>query len=213
MATSNLELTDTLSAPLGEFIASVARGVAEAQQAMDLYTIETYKEIYGSDAQLLQELREMGYQPTWYKIPEVSAEITMSLSISATHLDEGTQTTAQPIRRANKFEVVAAPVDANYVNRYNYNIQGASKVKFTIVPVPPSPLAEAAKIVPALAEKSLAEARSLLQRLEFPFELKDLQSKGAVQGVVDDSTPIKATEPKAGEMLVRDQIVTLYVES
>ena len=43
------ELLDVLSAPLGDLIASVGRGVADAQRALDAASLEALREIYGSD--------------------------------------------------------------------------------------------------------------------------------------------------------------------
>lgn len=170
---NNDELYDSLSAPLGDIISSVAKGVADAQQALDMRTIETYKEIYGKDDALKEELRQLGYQPTWYKIPEVNAEIIMSLSIS-----ENSETNLNRISnpdktsKPNKLKLYAAPIDANYSNRYNYDIKGASKLSFKIVPVPPSPKAEEMKVVPFLNKKLTAEAERLLQMLGIDYEIE-----------------------------------------
>lgn len=168
----NNEIFDSLSAPLGDIISSVARGVADAQQALDMRTIETFKEIYGKDDGLKEEMRQLGYQPTWYKIPEVNAEIIMSLSISE-NSETNISQIASPdkVNKPNALKLYGAPVDANYANRYNYDIKAACKVSFKIVPVPPAAKAEEMKIVPFLNEKPLDEAEQLLNMLGIPYKI------------------------------------------
>ncbi len=205
MNKSNLELTEALSAPLGEVISSVAKGVAEAQQAMDLHTIETFQQVYKGDKGMLEQLRQLGYRPTWYKIPEVSAEIQMSLSINATSIETGSFN-GQNINRANKFELLAAPVDANYANRFNYDINGSSKLTFKIVPVPPSPLAEEVKVSPFLINKTIGEAIDLLNLLEIPHQFAD---ESVNLETVDRNSTISVVEPSAGSILAKGAAVTL----
>jgi hypothetical protein len=229
MAKSNQELTDALSAPLGEFISSIAKGVADAQQAMDMNTIETFRSVYMDDQDTLEELRQLGYQPTWYRIPELTAEIQMALSINATALETGNQ---PGNGRANKFALLAAPVDASYVNSYNYNIQGSSKVKFTIVPVPPSAQAESLRVMPfADGNKSLQSFMNLLQLLgiAFSFELKDspdvskekaikraknagnLDKNISIIDPKDKLEPDIRINPPAGRILEKDQQVRIVI--
>lgn len=224
---NNDELYDSLSAPLGDIISSVARGVADAQQALDMRTIETFKEIYGKKDELKEELRQLGYQPTWYKIPEVNAEIIMSLSIS-----ENSETNINQIAssknsgKPNALKLYAAPIDANYSNRYNYDIKGASKVTFKIVPVPPSPRAEEMKVVPYLEGKLLDDAERLLQMLDIEYKIEELQnvilndnSNSNIIGETEDEdvviTPprIIQTEPTAGIILKHEQKLTLIIKN
>src|SRR5689334_14430654 len=73
-----------LAAPLGDLIAAVGRGLAEAQQSLDLGTIEAIRALYAGSGGDLEILRRFGYQPTWYRIPELQAEITLSLSVHGT---------------------------------------------------------------------------------------------------------------------------------
>ena len=56
--------------------------MAEAQWALDQHTVESFKAVYGGDEAVYRELRQLGYQPTWYRIPEVAAEIYVTLSAS-----------------------------------------------------------------------------------------------------------------------------------
>ena len=102
------DISDALSAPLGDLIAAVGRGVADAQQALDEGTIETLKKLYAENNELLK----FGYQPTWYKIPEVDAEISVSLSISGSAQESTGVSDANTA--SSGIKLYAAPIDANY---------------------------------------------------------------------------------------------------
>ena len=143
------QLTEVLSAPIGDLISQVGRGVAEAQEALDQQALESLRRIYNGDVSLAA-LRDIGYKPTWYQIPEASAELTVALSI------RGGGQTGQGKRASTLF---AAPVDATYANRFSYNLKAASKITFRIVPVPPSTGAEAMRVVPALIGLTVGEAK------------------------------------------------------
>lgn len=184
------EISDSLSAPLGDVISSVARGVADAQQAMDMRTIETYRELYSGDDQLRSELQALGYQPTWYRIPEVNAEVIISLSISQESSVEGSAV-LKPSTGPRSVKLYAAPVDANYANRYNYDLKAASKITFKIVPVPPSAQAEQIQVVPNLKGKTLQQVETLLGTLNIRFEVEGASEKGKAD----------KTEPEAGSIL------------
>ena len=84
------EITRALSAPLGELIAAVGRGVAEAQWELDRHAVESFKTVHGSDDEASRALRELGWRPTWYRIPEVTAEIFVTLSASGEERSAGT---------------------------------------------------------------------------------------------------------------------------
>ena len=191
------EITESLSAPLGDIIASIARGVADAQQALDQRTIETFMEIYQKDDAFKEELRQIGYQPTWYKIPEVTAEVVMSLSIEGQSTFNSSTT---PGANNNKpLKLNAAPIDANYTNRFNFDIKAASKISFKIVPVPPSPRAEEIKVVPNIKNKPLGEAARLLRMLGIDFLVNNKESPETISS--SDTRTIQFSFPDSGTIL------------
>lgn len=180
------QLIDTLSAPLGDLIAEVGRSVAEAQRAMDAATIENVRALATAspgDPQAL--LRQIGYQPTWYQIPEVTAELTVALTLSGSGESKG----ASPRAR-----MLAAPVDATYASRFNYELKAASSVKFRIVPVPPSPAAERLRVAPVVVGLTFAAARERLGELDIRWAVADGQSP-------EDATAVTAQQPAAGEFV------------
>jgi hypothetical protein len=188
-------LLDTLSAPIGQLIAAVGESVAEAQRAMDAQTIANFQAIYSdTDTAAFEALRSIGYRPTWYHIPEVDAELSVALAVSGSVQSQGSST-------SSKLRVFAAPVDAGYASKYDFKIEAASKVKFRIVPVPPSPAAEALRVVPALVGKTLAAARELLAKLDVAYSLPD---------PAPAETAVVATQtPSAGAVLGPNETLTL----
>lgn len=85
MTDDPLRYLDALSAPMGDLIASVGRGVAEAQQALDMGSLGALLSIYAdpdTTDDTIALLREIDYRPTFYAIPEVTSELTVALTIT-----------------------------------------------------------------------------------------------------------------------------------
>lgn len=181
------KVLDALSAPLGSLIASVGRGIADAQRELDAASLAAYRDIYESDEGLFSELQRIGYKPTWYQIPEAESEIQVALTMSGSESTPGGNTAgAKP-----KLKVYATPVDAGYASRFNFSLQASSRVKFRIVPIPPSSAAEALLVVPALIGLPLGEARARLSLLGLPSALPD----------VAPETLVTKQRPAAGSFL------------
>ncbi|HYP90308.1 MAG TPA: PASTA domain-containing protein [Polyangiaceae bacterium] len=176
------KLLDSLSAPLGELIASVGRGVADAQRALDAASMSALREIYESDEAFYRELQAIGYRPTWYHIPEAEGELQVALSVSG--VEASTSSSTGPAHRA-KLKLYAAPLDAGYTSRYNFNLTASSRVKFRVVPVPPSAAAEAVRLMPSLVGLELTEARARLSLLGIEGEFPE----GSGSALVKSQTP------------------------
>lgn len=205
---SALDLTEALSAPLGDVIAAVGRGVAEAQTALDAATVEGFKRMVGGGDALLEEMRRAGFQPTWYRIPEVDAEVTISLSISGESRRAGATPASgpdAPLGGPGRIQLYAAPVDASYANKYDFQVQAASKLRFKVVAVPPSPEAAELKVVPGLGNKTFEEAKALLEELRIPYRLEDPKLLPA------PAAPVRSFTPRVGTVLARGQAVILNV--
>ncbi|MEN8260080.1 MAG: PASTA domain-containing protein [Pseudomonadota bacterium] len=205
------EITRALSAPLGELIAAVGRGVADAQWALDQHTVETFKAVYGGNEAAYQELRQLGYQPTWYRIPEVAAEIYVTLSASgeerlgfgAGSATSSAQTLPQGETGPGRIQLYATPVDASYSNTYDYQLRACSQLKFRIVPVPASGQAEGMKVVPKLVGMQYQAAQATLDQLGIPYALADPYFEP--QGHEN----ITSTAPEAGSILPSGQTLVL----
>jgi hypothetical protein len=178
----------TLAAPLGELIAAVGRGLGEAQRALDQSTVDTIKALYkGNDANL-ESMRRMGYQPSWYRIPELDAEITASMSVSRR---------AKSVGVPGQLQMYMSPVDPTYANSYDYDLQAATVIKFKVVAVPPPPRAADMKVMPPVVGMESQRAREKLADLGIPFAVL---GTGAV---VDEASP------QAGELLSPGEKATL----
>jgi hypothetical protein len=188
-------LLDALSVPVGELIASVGRGIAEAQREMDAATIGALQQIYGTHEGLFLELQRIGYRPTWYHIPEAEGEIQVALTVTG---QESTDSGASA--GASKIKLYAAPVDAGYASRFGFSLQASSRLKFRIVPVPPSTAADAMQVVPALVGLTLGEARARLALLGIT---------GTLPQQTPDTAAVTSQTPAAGTLLPSGGVVTV----
>jgi hypothetical protein len=188
------DISETMAAPLGDLIAAVGRGLAGAQQSLDMGTIETLKALYSGDDANLEIMRQLGWQPTWYRIPELAAELTLSLSVSATEVGSG--------QGPGAIQLHASTMDASYTNRYDYDLQAASVVKFKIVAVPPAVELTDRRMVPALKGRTLEEVRQRLAGLGIPFQIEEGATPPPTAQVLD-------TRPGAGELLAAGEKLTL----
>lgn len=179
------DVMNALSVPMGQLIASIGVSVAEAQGSMDRQTIENFKEIYAVGSDAFAEFRSIGYQPTWYAIPEVRAELAIAVSMSG---DSHTR------------RIGATPVDAAYASRFAFNLRGASTLKLKIVPVPPPGAAADLRVVPSVIGMSVGEARTVLEARGLSL---------ALEGAVADDAQISAQQPSAGAVLPRDAGVSV----
>jgi len=194
------ELLEELPAALGDLIAAIGRGVADAQGALDAAAIEQLSAIATADGRVAETLRAIGYQPTWYRIPELQAELAVSLTLAGRSERSG--------RAA--MQLYATPIDASFSNKYFVNAEVTSRISFKVVPVPPSPLAAGLVVVPDLLEPALtwAEATALLEASAIPFERDAVDLREVAddepgrEGLLADSDPVVATTPGPHEVLL-----------
>lgn len=197
------QLTDALSAPLGDLIAAVGRGVAEAQQALDQHTYASFRAIYGSDEKAYEEFRALGYRPSFYVLPETTADILVSLMVGGSTVTQSVQGPSGGVR------LYAAPLDASYRNRFDFDLRAASKLSFKIVPVPPSPQAETIRVVPPVVNKPLGEALGALTPLGAKVTMVDAETNKAVTDLPPLTSVVTAVRPPAGTIVAAGQEVTL----
>ncbi len=201
------DLTDALSTPIGKLISTIGINMADAQQELDASTIENLKMIYNEGDQTFEELRKIGYQPSWYQIPEVSAEINMALTVSGTSEESGKRTSGRTLPRKGRIQLYAIPVDATFTNKYGFEYQASSKIQFRVVPVPPSPTAEGIRVAPGLEELTLELAEQMLQNLNIEYRLHD---KSPAEP--DPHSLIKTQSIAPGEIIYPGQPLILTLE-
>lgn len=203
-------INDTAAAPLGQIIASVGQGVAQAQRALDEQALAQLEALYRDNDEAMALLRRSGWQPTFYTLPETEGEVKVALSLSGSVA--GKDEASRPAsaftgkRSASRIALYAAPVDAGYQNRFGYQATIGASLRFRIVPVPPPSEVEALPIVavPRLISLQRDAAQELLA--EFRLEM-DVDPAGAPSGQV------LAQVPSPGEVLRRGDVVTVILEA
>ncbi|WP_294671621.1 hypothetical protein [uncultured Fluviicola sp.] len=204
--------SELLGGPLGELISSVGQGVGDAQAALDQGALQQTLDIYDiskdedrstEELNLVNLIREMGYQPTFYSIPETEVEAQISLSLDLKS-EQSTPTTGYTL---SKYKVNATPLNAGNMNRYGIQADAMAKLKFKIVPVPPPPGSADLRLVPDFDHWN-AETKEMIQRLGFIYELRAeddtliTDEEGLDDYIVLEQTPTAGTISKTGNLLV-----------
>jgi len=142
------ELPATL---LEEMIVALGSGIGRAQAELDRHSIAT-QDLINADPLLAQ----YGLEATWYQMPkaEVELKVAIMLEESGTPLQEPGPGILPP-------KLWLQPVNPRVQNQFSYDVQAATTVTLTIVPVPPPGRAAAAR--PAMTvDQALAAARPRL---------------------------------------------------
>lgn len=155
--------SDSLATPLGEVIAAVGRGVAEAQAALDHASLAATLAMYESDGdEGLEALRSIGYRPTFYVLPETTCEVQVSMHIGGTGAADGSAGAANQPGAIGQARTYITPVDAAFQQRYAFQASGAAKLTFKILPVPPPAALDDTAPMPDVQGLKGAEAVALL---------------------------------------------------
>jgi hypothetical protein len=131
------DMVETFSAPIEHLIVALGQGIADAQRALDLNSIQT-QEALDSDPQTAQ----LGLQATWYQFPKVDLELKLALSMAQSGSQPSTPAVATPHLNINpallraSTRLIAQPVSATYQTQFSYDAQAASTLSLSIVPVP-----------------------------------------------------------------------------
>jgi hypothetical protein len=170
--------SELLGGPLGELISSVGQGVGDAQAALDQGALQQTLELYDlskdgdrtdEELKLINLIRGMGYQPTFYAIPETEVEAQISLSLDL----KSEQSSPIAGYALSKYKINATPLNAGNVNRFGLQADAMAKLKFKIVPVPPNANLGELRIVPDFSSKNWNdETKELIQNLGFTYELR-----------------------------------------
>lgn len=171
-------LAESVAAPLGEVIAAVGQGVAEAQRALDDAALAATLAIYSGQGDAgVALLRDIGYRPTFYVLPDTSCEVQVSMRIGGTGGADGSAGTAGLPGAIGKGRTYVTPVDAGFQQRFGFQASAAAKLTFRIVPVPPPSALDDARPIPDLTGKSAPDAVAELARLGLAASLVDKNGK------------------------------------
>jgi hypothetical protein len=204
-------VSDVTAAPLGDVIAAVGAGVAAAQAALDAGSLAQTLEIYSESGDAgLAMLRDIGYRPTFYTLPETTGEMQVSLRLSSGQAQNGAAPAPRPLLGAGlaaplRSRMYATPVDAGFRNQFGFDAQVTAKLTFKIVPVP-APLAmDDIRVVPALVDRTLGVARTVLETLGLTAVAVDKNGKEIAEpnseAIIAKSEPAAQTITPAGSTI------------
>lgn len=230
MSTLKNLIGDVVASPLGQVIAQVGQGVADAQMALDEASLAKVLEIYGdgdSGDAVLALLRSIGYRPTFYTLPDTTGEVRVALRIGNGAQGTGTARAVKPVPAttlatlravparagltALPAKMYAAPVDAGYANAFGYQADIAAKLTFRIVPVPPPDGADELRVVPAVVGLGPDAAAETLG--SFGLGAIFVDTDGAAVATPAATDTVLAQTPAAGAIARLDDDVTLRIGS
>lgn len=214
---------EVVASPLGDVIAAVGQGVAAAQQALDDAAVAKTLEIYaeGGD-EALRVLREIGYRPTFYALPETTGEVRVALSLGSEAQGAATPAlrAASPavsvsLSRIGRTvgvapKIYATPVDAGYAGRYGYKADISAKLTFKIVPVPAPNGADELRLAPNLVGRTVEVAEAVLDSLGLEPRYVDAGGAALAEAPAGSAT-ISAQTPAADEILRLGDAIALTV--
>lgn len=123
---------EALSAPIEEVIAALGTGIARAQRELDRMALDGQREIDEDPV-----LAETGLQATFYQIPKADLELSVAVALEKVPQTTPPPKPVFPFRLPVLSAIHLQPVNAKYTNQFSFDVQASSKVKLTIVPVPP----------------------------------------------------------------------------
>ncbi len=183
-----------LSGSLGDLISSIGEGVGEAQAALDRGSLAKYLELYQQNDDevpdhILELLRSIGYQPTFYTIPETEVEAKIALSISAKTINHQTG--------GSKVRMYGMPSNPGNVNQFNAEVNSFATLKFKILPVPPPEGMDQMIPVPNFEHLTVVKANELAESEGWNIIIRGSKNK------------IKKQYPEEGQMLLPGGTIVL----
>lgn len=149
-------VTDLISSTFEDVLVALARGIAEAQAALDAESIRLQQKL-DEDPQMAQ----YGITATWYQMPNTQVELKVALDL---HESAGVSTGPGITPLGPRLRI--APINARYLSQFSYDAQAASTVNLTIVPVPPAGASAAAP--PTRTEQQIMQIAGPLLKQDDP---------------------------------------------
>lgn len=172
---------DSFFVEMSDIVVELGKGIAKAQQALDMAAIETQKQILDNE-----ELRSMGLNATWYAMPEVTFNLKMDYSVSKEDATEGEKST----------RIKLSPINAKYRNYFKVSegIQSQLNLKFTAIP-PPASITQSI-MVPDLVGKTMEQATVLCKDAGLRIGTITLIEGTPAEG---KNSEVKSQTPEANE--------------
>ena len=116
---------ETLIAPLSQMLDSIGRSIVEASTELERAQLENYRN-YPAD------LKQVGITPTFYHMQQVEVELKLAL-----HITGQGESTKTDYGKRSWGGLGAAPVNAEYSETRNFDVNGSSRLTMTFAPSPP----------------------------------------------------------------------------
>lgn len=128
-------LMTVLDTPLPELIRRLGLAVAEAQQALDVNSLDIARRMAERNVDLgdgtMRSLLSLGFTPTFYAFSEASIEAKLTFTLrESTEFSVGASVSGGA-------GVFSASVNAEYSRKYGFEVQGASSIAARLVSLPP----------------------------------------------------------------------------
>jgi len=182
----DITLDEELFISFQELIVQIAKGVADAQRSLDEQSLDIQKRIFNDPE--LKDLRDAGVQATWYQIPEVTANL--KISITSHKEGEATGETKSPI-------LLFSMYNATYKNSFEFDYQGTSEMNFKIVPIPP-PMTATYTIVPDVIGETREKAEEFFNNAKLILGTVTEETSQATLGVVIRQDPPANSSTQVG---------------
>ena len=174
--------------------------------------------VYDKGDELQTVMRQTGYRPSFYTIPETEGELKLSLTVTGRQSARPSNparpaTTEIPSRDNTRVlstavlarsqmiapKIYAAPVDGRYQNSFNFSSNVSATIRFKIVAVPPPAQAEQARVVPNFATLKVSEALELAE--SFDLQLEGVAGTAA-DAEIDGQDPTPGSLTTAGALII-----------
>lgn len=158
---------------LSDYLAEIARGVAEAQHALDENSIRTAEELAARGLTL-----NWGITATWYHIPEVDIELKLAFDMRSLSTDQDSS------------RLICASGNAMYQNTYDFSVNAMSTLKARIVAIPQREISP--PDIAQMTKDYLKQVQEGLKVLKKPpkteGEAPSPYYEGEITGIADDAT-------------------------
>jgi hypothetical protein len=125
-----------LDTPLPELVRRLGLAVAEAQQALDVNSLDIAKRMAERNVDLgdgtMRSLLSLGFTPNFYAFSEASIEAKLTFTIR-----ESTEFSVGASVSGGYAGVFSASVNAEYSRKYGFEVQGASSIAARLVSLTP----------------------------------------------------------------------------
>lgn len=150
---------ELLNVPFPEMVTKLALGIADAQQRLDMNSTEVAKfmaetkiplpSIKDPTKEIEFPVLAMGFFPGYYQFQETIIEVKMAITMATT-----TEAKVGVTAKAG-WGPFSASVNASYSRKYEYKVEGSSRLYVKLVPVPPPAILQ--EYMEALIDKMSAE--------------------------------------------------------